>query len=86
MKEKNMLELLPDNLYIQYGFAILYTAILIALLIWAIKKGSQVAKVTPKEYVTKSTDEVFLKGLHEEDTGGVRWVTDDANPQGNGDR
>jgi uncharacterized membrane protein YedE/YeeE len=69
LKEKNMLELLPDNLYIQYGFAILYTAMLIALLIWAIKKGSQVAKVTPKEYVTKSTDEVFLKGLHAENQG-----------------
>ncbi|MEW6410196.1 MAG: hypothetical protein AB1488_08840, partial [Nitrospirota bacterium] len=44
--------------------AFLYTAILFALLIWAIKKGSQIARVTPKEYVTKSTDEVFLKGLH----------------------
>ncbi|MEW6409558.1 MAG: YeeE/YedE thiosulfate transporter family protein [Nitrospirota bacterium] len=66
LKEKNMLELLPDNPYIQYGFAFLYTAILFALLIWAIKKGSQIARVTPKEYVTKSTDEVFLKGLHEE--------------------
>ncbi|MBI5188030.1 MAG: YeeE/YedE family protein [Nitrospirae bacterium] len=66
IKEKNMLELLPDNPYIQYGFAILYSGMLIALLIWAIKKGSQMAKVTPKEYITKSTDEVFLKGLHAE--------------------
>jgi len=61
--ERNILELLPDNSYIQYGFALLYTAILIALLIWAIKKGSQITKVTPKEYITHSTDEVFLKGL-----------------------
>ena len=72
MKEKNMLELLPDNPYIQYGFAILYSAMLITLLIWAIKKGSQITKVSRKEYITKSTDEIFLKGLHEENAGGVR--------------
>ncbi len=72
MKEKNMLELLPDNPYIQYGFAIIYSAMLITLLIWAIKKGSQVAKVTTKEYITKSTDEVFLKGLHAENAGGAK--------------
>jgi uncharacterized membrane protein YedE/YeeE len=72
MKEKNMLELLPDNPYIQYGFAIFYSAMLIWLLIWAIRKGSKITKVTPKEYITKSTDEIFLKGLHEENAGGVR--------------
>jgi len=72
MKEKNMLELLPDNPYIQYGFAIIYSAMLITLLIWAIKKGSQVAKVTTKEYITKSMDEVFLKGLHAENIGGAK--------------
>lgn len=38
MKEKNMLELLPENPYVRYGFAILHSALLIALLIWAIKE------------------------------------------------
>lgn len=66
MKEKNMLELLPDNPYIQYGFAILYSAMLIWLLVWSVRKGSQITKVSRKEYITKSTDEIFLKGLHEE--------------------
>lgn len=63
IKEKNILELLPNSPYIQYGFALLYTAALISLLVWAIKKGSQITKVTPKEYIAGSTDEVFLKGL-----------------------
>lgn len=66
MKEKNMLELLPDNPYIQYAFALAYTAVLIGLLIWTIRKGSQIAKVTKKEYVTLSTDEIFLRGLHDQ--------------------
>ena len=72
IEEKNILELLPNNPYIQYGFAFLYTGILIALLIWAVRKGSQMVKVTPKEYLTDSTDEIFLKGLHEEKIGGVQ--------------
>jgi hypothetical protein len=69
MKAKNMLELLPDNPYLQYGFALLYTALLIALLVWTIRKGSRIAKVSKKEYVTLSTDEIFLrdiKGLKQE--------------------
>lgn len=72
MKEKNMLELLPDNPYIQYGFAILYSAMLIALLIWTVKKGSKVVGVKPLEYLIKSTDEVFLKGLQAENAGGEK--------------
>lgn len=68
MTQKNILELLPDNPYIQYGFAVLYTALLISLLIWAIKKGSKIARVSPKEYISSSTDEVFLKGLHANNT------------------
>ncbi|HCZ11124.1 MAG TPA: hypothetical protein DHV16_02460 [Nitrospiraceae bacterium] len=72
MKAKNMLELLPENEYIQYGFAGVYTAILIWLLVWTIRKGSQIAKVTPREYIVKSTDEIFLKGLHTENSGGVK--------------
>jgi len=63
MKEKNMLELLPDNPYIQYAFAFAYTAVLIGLLIWTIRKGSQIAKVTKKDYVTLSTDEIFLREI-----------------------
>ncbi len=70
IREKNILELLPDSLYIQYGFAFLYTATLTALLVWAIKKGSQIIKITPKEYITESTDEIFLKGLKDKNTGG----------------
>ncbi|MBI5049407.1 MAG: YeeE/YedE family protein [Nitrospirae bacterium] len=66
IEEKNILELLPQNSYIQYGFALAYTAVLVAILVWSIKKGSQMVKVTPKEYLTKSTDEIFLKGLKEE--------------------
>src|SRR3972149_5658867 len=62
IEEKNMLALLPDDPYTQYSFAILYTGLLIALLIWAIRKGSAMAGVTPKEYIMESTDEVFLKG------------------------
>jgi hypothetical protein len=65
MKEKNMLELLPDNPYVQYGFALAYTAALIALLVWTVRKGSQIARVSAKEYVTLSTDEIFLKELQE---------------------
>jgi len=65
IREKNILELLPDTPFIQYGFAFFYTAILIALLVWAIKKGAQITKVTPKEYISKSTDEIFLKGIKE---------------------
>ncbi|MEW6600777.1 MAG: YeeE/YedE thiosulfate transporter family protein [Nitrospirota bacterium] len=61
---KNMLELLPDNLYVQYGFAIMYSAALIALLAWSIRKGAQIVKVSQKEYITKSTDDVFLKGIN----------------------
>jgi len=64
MKEKNMLELLPDNTYVQYAFALAYTVVLIGLLVWTIRKGSQIAKVTKKEYVTLSTDAIFLRGLH----------------------
>lgn len=63
MRQKNLLELLPDEPSVQYAFAILYTAALVWLLAWAIRKGSEVAKVSPGEYVTKSTDEIFLKGL-----------------------
>lgn len=63
MEAKNILELLPDNPYIQYGFAFCYTGLLATLLVWAIRKGSQMTKVTPKEYLTESTDEIFLKGL-----------------------
>jgi uncharacterized membrane protein YedE/YeeE len=64
IREKNILELLPNATYIHYGFAFLYTTMLIALLVWAIKKGSEITKVTPTEYIIESTDEVFLKGLH----------------------
>jgi len=64
MKEKNMLELLPDNPYVQYAFAFAYTAVLIGLLVWTIWKGSQIAKVNAKDYVMLSTDEIFLRGLH----------------------
>jgi len=64
MKEKNMLELLPDNPYVQYAFAFAYTAVLIGLLVWTIRKGSQIAKVNAKDYVMLSTDEIFLRGLH----------------------
>jgi uncharacterized membrane protein YedE/YeeE len=71
IEEKNILEILPQNPYIQYGFAFLYTTILILLLIWAIRKGSQITRVTPKEYLTKSTDEIFLKGLKEEAIKGI---------------
>ncbi|MCL4490484.1 MAG: YeeE/YedE family protein [Nitrospirae bacterium] len=71
MKEKNMLELLPDNPYIQYGFALAYTALLVFLLIWAIKKGSRITKVTPKEYISQSTDEIFLKEISERSIGVV---------------
>ncbi|MBI4687226.1 MAG: YeeE/YedE family protein [Nitrospirae bacterium] len=63
IEAKNILELLPDNPYIQYGFALIYTGILIAVLVWAIKKGSQMVGVTPSEYITHSTDEIFLKGI-----------------------
>ncbi len=31
--------------------------------IWAIKKGSQVANATPEEYLSQSTDEIFLKEI-----------------------
>lgn len=72
MKEKNMLELLPDNAYIRYGFALAYTALLVWLLVWTIRKGSQIAKVSKTEYVTKSTDEIFLKELQEKNLGGVK--------------
>lgn len=71
MKEKNMLELLPDNPYIQYAFAAAYAALLIWLLVWTIRKGSQIAKVSKGEYITKSTDEIFLKELHEEHIAGL---------------
>lgn len=71
MKEKNMLELLPDNPYIQYGFVAAYTALLIWLIVWTIRKGSQIAKVSKKEYITKSTDEIFLKELHEKHIAGL---------------
>lgn len=67
MEAKNILELLPDNTYIQYGFAFCYTGILIALLVWSIRKGAQTVKVSPKEYLTESTDEIFLKGLGTEE-------------------
>ncbi len=70
MKAKNMIEILPDNPFIQYGFALSYTALLIWLLVWTIRKGSQIANVSKKEYVTKSTDEIFLKELHEKHIGG----------------
>lgn len=70
MKAKNMIEILPDNPYIQYGFALSYTALLIGLLVWTVRKGSQIAKVSKKEYLTKSTDEIFLKELHEKHIGG----------------
>lgn len=66
MKEKNMLELLPDNPYVQYAFALAYTAVLISLLVWTIRKGSQIAKVNAKDYVTLSTDEIFLRGIHDQ--------------------
>ena len=72
MEAKNMLELLPDNEYAQYGFALAYTALLIFLLVWTIKKGSGIAKVSKKEYITKSTDEIFLKELREEHIGGIK--------------
>jgi len=64
MKAKNMLELLPENEYIKYAFAIAYAAILIWLFAWALRKGAQITKVSKKEYVTKSTDEIFLEGLY----------------------
>jgi len=64
MKEKNMLELLPDNPYVQYAFALAYTAVLIGLLVWTVRKGSQIAKVNAKDYAMLSTDEIFLRGLH----------------------
>ncbi len=63
MEAKNILELLPDNPYIQYGFAFCYTGLLAMLLVWAIRKGSQMTKITPREYLTESTDEIFMKGL-----------------------
>ena len=63
IREKNILELLPNTPFIQYGFALLYTAVLIALLIWGIRKGSQMVKITPTEYATKSVDDIFIKGL-----------------------
>lgn len=62
IEERNMLSLLPADPSIQYSFALLYTGLLAALLVWAIRKGSQVARVTPGEYISKSTDEVFLEG------------------------
>lgn len=65
LKERNLLELLPDSAFIQYGFALFYTAGLIWLLVWSIRKGAQITRVTPGEYITKSTDEIFLKGLPE---------------------
>lgn len=64
IKEKNMLELLPDVPYIQYGAAFLYTGILIALLVWGIRKGAKMVKVTQKEYITKSADDIFIEGLN----------------------
>ena len=67
MKEKNMLELLPDSVFFQYPFALAYTALLVALLVWTIRKGSKIAKVNKKEYVMLSTDEIFLKGLHNQE-------------------
>ncbi|MBI4698259.1 MAG: YeeE/YedE family protein [Nitrospirae bacterium] len=67
IEARNMLELLPDNPYIRYGFAFCYTGILISLLVWSIRKGSQTVKVSPKEYLTESTDEIFLKGLEAEE-------------------
>lgn len=63
IREKNILELLPNNPYIQYGFALLYTAGLAALLVWAIRKGSQVINISSRDYLTKSTDEIFLRGV-----------------------
>lgn len=66
MKEKNMLELLPENPYVQYAFALAYTAVLVGLLVWTIRKGSQIAKVNAKDYVMLSTDEIFLRGLHDQ--------------------
>lgn len=62
IEERNMLSLLPADPSIQYSFAVFYTGLLAALLVWAIRKGSQVARVTPGEYISKSTDEVFLEG------------------------
>ncbi|MBI5408011.1 MAG: YeeE/YedE family protein [Nitrospirae bacterium] len=77
IEAKNILELLPDKPGIQYGFAFIYTGVLIALLVWSIKKGSQMVNVTPKEYITKSTDEVFLKGLQEAGVkGGIKTWKD----------
>lgn len=67
MKEKNMLELLPDNPYIQYAFALAYTAVLISLLVWTIRKGSQIANVSAKDYVMLSTDEIFLRGIQDQE-------------------
>lgn len=64
MKEKNMLELLPDDPFFQYTFALIYTGVLVGLLIWTIRKGSKIAKVNKKDYLMLSTDEIFLKGLH----------------------
>ncbi|MEK9133493.1 MAG: YeeE/YedE thiosulfate transporter family protein, partial [Pseudomonadota bacterium] len=63
IREKNILELLPNTPFIQYGFAFLYTAVLIALVIWGIRKGSQMVKITTTEYVTMSVDDIFIKGL-----------------------
>jgi len=64
MKEKNILELLPDDPVFQYTFALVYTGVLVALLVWTIRKGSTIAEVNKKDYVMLSTDEIFLKGLH----------------------
>ena len=74
MKEKNMLELLPDSAFFQYPFALAYTALLVALLVWTIRKGAKIAKVNKKEYVMLSTDEIFLKGLHNQDPDGAKVV------------
>lgn len=63
--EKNMLEFLPDSKAAQYTFALAYTAILLSLLVWAVWRGSRMIKVSAREYVTKSTDEVFLSKLPE---------------------
>lgn len=63
IREKNILELLPNTPFIQYGFAFLYTAVLIALVIWGIRKGSHMVKITPMEYANKSADDIFIEGL-----------------------
>ena len=69
LRARNILELLPDLPFVQYGFALCYTAGLVWLLVWSIQKGSRITHVTPKEYVTQSTDEIFLKGLHQKSQG-----------------